>query len=68
MLKLKTDLIIILGVLALGMLAGLETTRSKKERHLSRFWNLSLSLFDDFLAFATIRGTYIMPLQVKMFF
>lgn len=68
MLKLNTDLIIIFGVFDLVRLGGLETILSQKERHLSRFWNLSLSMFDDFLALATMRGTYMMPLLVKMFF
>lgn len=68
MLKLNTDFIIILGVFDLVRLVGLETTLSQKERHLSRFWSLSLSLFDDFRAIATMRGTSMMPLHVKMFF
>lgn len=68
MLKLNTDFIIILGVLDRVRPVGLETTLSQKERHLSRFWYLSLSLFVDFRTLAVMSGTSMMPLHVKMFF
>lgn len=68
MLKLNTDFIIILGVLDRVRPVGLETTLSQKERHLSRFWNLSFSLVADFRAVGLMRGTSMMPLHVKMFF